>query len=481
MNTNKCPCCPATTLPDGYWEEKIETISDEEMVWEDSKHLNLSNPSEVLTLDKDIGNDSNIIGQLPTNYACCSTFQVLNEEGSRVLDHVLTGLSKHAKVSPRIPKLIRGGTFRSKFLNGMGHSPAVLQHVSNLAGCEMIYHPMKIHQLHINLKPTDAKPSSETSSDTGSDKSISSKQNVDRWHCDSTPFVLIVFCTNPDEYTGGELQYFAGSREEGMELLSTGKGLPKERIRNFGCQMKGFGVFMQGWRVFHQVTPVDYGNARTTIVFSFQPRNVLALEACCHLSHTYSQVDPLHVIMSDWIRFRCWKVTRRFEIMYENLFPTRDTASHDTCVTELFTAVDHSYTKLQEIVYTLPYSTDRKYFVHTLTQAITELKSYLLYTYPELMMYETFAMEQAPSPPIDPEGLKNSFTSVWQMPSGAGSNSSEKDSTEKREMTKSPPHSTEFLKSPYGLPNLLAAVEDVEDCIQDILTLKEHETRLVYF
>ena len=67
------------------------------------------------------------------------------------------------------------------------------------------------------------------------------------------------------------------------------------------------------------------------------------------------------------------------------------------------------------------------------------------------------------------------------MPSGAGSNSSEKDSTEKREMTKSPPHSTEFLKSPYGLPNLLAAVEDVEDCIQDILTLKEHETRLVYF
>ena len=474
FDSKSCACCPSTERPEGYYEEPIETLRPDELIWSDDKHLSLQQPSTIKYLDRDLGNDPAVVKQLATNYGCCSSFRVLSTEGSKVLDHVLNGIDKHAKSSARIPRLIRGGTLRSQFLNGMGHSPAVLRHVSALAGCEMIYHPMKIHQLHINLKPQDTSDGSTRQAP---------KKNVDRWHCDSTPFVLIVFCTDPDEYTGGELQYFSGPREEGMALLSSGNGLPADRVLNVGRQMKGFGVFMQGWRVFHQVTPVLSGPARTTIVYSFYPRNVLALEACTHLSQTYAPVDPVHVIMPDWVRFRAWKVLRRLEIMQEEHFPRQQAAKRDGLkpsdpnVEELLAAVDSSYEKLVSIVRTLPYTADRKLFVDLLSAAVAPLKGHLVRAYPDLVVYESYGTECARSHSQDE--FKPSWTSVADMHSPASG--TEADCLIAREGTRSPPHSEGFLSSPTGLPNLLAAVEDVENCIQDVQTLQEHESKLVYF
>eukprot|EP01032_Pedospumella_encystans_P023172 gene23172-26236_t len=308
MSVSQCACCPVDVdPPKGYMMETVPTLENEEQVWSDEKHLSLTFPTSIQTLEKDLNNDPEVVKQLATNYGCCSRFRVMSNEGSRVLDHVIDNLEKYSKSCPRIPKLIRGATFRSEFLNGMGHSSAVLRHVSLLAGCELIYHPMKIHQLHVNMKPND--------SNTNTINPV--KKNVDRWHCDSTPFVLIVFCTDPDEYTRGTLQFFNGPKDEGLRILTAGYGLPEDRVKNVGRQDKGFGVFMQGWQVFHQVTPVLTGDARTTMVFSFYPRNVLALEACAHLSQTYAPVDPLYIIMPDWVRFRAWKAARRLEMLRE--------------------------------------------------------------------------------------------------------------------------------------------------------------------
>ena len=236
-----CPCCPNVEKPVGYSEEPIATLSEEELTWRDETHVNLTQPSVIKTLDGDMRYDSSFVKDLPTSYGCCSAFRVLSEEGVRVLDQVLGGIEKHAVSSPRIPKVLRGGTFRSKFLNGMGHSAAILKHVSDLAGCELIYHPMKIQQLHLNFKPEE---------DSNDSAEVKLKKNVDRWHCDTTPFVLIVFCTDPDEYTGGTLQYFNGTREEGAQLLTASAGtgsarLPEDRVLDVGRQTKGFGVFMQ--------------------------------------------------------------------------------------------------------------------------------------------------------------------------------------------------------------------------------------------
>lgn len=420
--TATCPCCPRTPAPAGYCEEPIDTLSSAEMDWDDNKHTQLTQPDVIKYLDKDLGNDPETVKQFATNFGCCSSFRVLSDEGVRVMDHCVAAIEKHAVCSPRIPKVLRGGTLRSKYLNGMGHSEAVLRQISSLAGCEMIYHPMKIHQLHINFKP-----------DEDVDSATGAKKNIDRWHCDSTPFVLIVFATDPDEYTGGTLQYFEGTREEGMSILSSGASLPANRILNVGRQKKGYGVFMQGWRVFHQVTAVLTGNARTTLVYSFQPRNVLTLEACVRLKTTYNLVDPMHFFLPEWTRYRAWKALRRVEIFAEHW---TDQLAMVEPSGVLAAALDVTREKLTTIVQTLPFTADRQVLVGHLEDAMAPLRAALQATFP---------MEQ--------DGELASTSEAVQ----------------------------EFAASKHGLQNLRGAVVDSDNCIEDVLTLKENETAMVYF
>lgn len=469
MSILQCACCSNADPPDGYNKEVASTLKIEEQTWSEDKHLKLTFPETVKNLDSDLRNDAQMVKQLATNYGCCSCFQVMSCEGSRVLDHVLNGLEKYSKSCPRIPKLIRGATFRSEYLNAMGHSPAVLRHVSLLAGCEMIYHPMKIHQLHVNMKPGDTTGGHTT-------QSILSKVKVDRWHCDSTPFVLIVFCTSPDEYTGGTLQYFNGTKEEGLRLLSEGNGLPEDRVMNVGCQKKGYGVFMQGWRVFHQVTAVLTGDARTTIVFSFHPRNVLSLEACSHLSQTYAPVDPLYIIMPDWVRFRAWKAARRLQILREQWNDQYIETNLLEC-SEMMKSIEMTYNKLAHIVESLPYCSHRSLFTSRLLEAVVDLRTYLWATYPDRMTFKAAApvLDDAHDTCMcaDTYNLKVSVSSVADLEKFTP------DSTEGH--VKRLEFEPEFLDSPLGLANLLGAIEDIDNCIDDVLTLKEHESLLVYF
>lgn len=468
MSFRQCACCPAdVNPPEGYNAEAVPTLKAEEQVWSDETHLKLTFPTSIKTLESDLNNDPETVKQLATNYGCCSRFRVMSDEGSRVIDHVINHLEKYSKSCPRIPKLIRGVTFRSEFLNAMGHSPAVLRHVSLLAGCELIYHPMKIHQLHTNMKPND--------STTGNNQL---KKNVDRWHCDSTPFVLIVFCTDPDEYSGGTLQYFNGPKEEGMKILCAGNGLPEERVMNVGRQDKGFGVFMQGWRVFHQVTPVLSGDARTTIVFSFYPRNVLALEACSHLSQTYAPVDPLYIIMPDWVRFRAWKAARRLEMLREKWGDTTRQRG-DLQDSGMMVIIDATRAKLWEIVKSLPYTDHRPLFVMRLQEAISDLKAFLWVTYPDQMapsLHTTpkgSAAAEVDYPDTIPSELTLSVTSVADLEDSADGVRDTSHSVR--------PNDAEFLCSPLGLANLLSAVKDIDNCIEDVLTLQAEESKLIYF
>uniref|UniRef100_A0A7S3H020 Fe2OG dioxygenase domain-containing protein n=1 Tax=Spumella elongata TaxID=89044 RepID=A0A7S3H020_9STRA len=469
MSVSQCACCPVDVdPPKGYTMETVPTLVNEDQVWSDEKHLSLTFPTSIQTLEKDLNNDPEVVKFLATDYGCCSRFRVMSNEGSRVLDHVIDSLEKYSKSCPRIPKLIRGATFRSEFLNGMGHSSAVLRHVSLLAGCELIYHPMKIHQLHVNMKPND--------SSTSTNNPV--KKNVDRWHCDSTPFVLIVFCTDPDEYTGGTLQFFNGPKEEGLRILTAGNGLPADRVKNVGRQDKGFGVFMQGWRVFHQVTPVLTGDARTTMVFSFYPRNVLALEACAHLSQTYAPVDPLYIIMPDWVRFRAWKAARRLEMLREK-WDDFTLASKNFTDNDLITLIDTTHAKLWRIVKSLPYTDQRQLFTSCLRESIEDLKTFLLATYPDKISCAHLLSAKEPAldtENIDPatSGLTLSVTSVADL-----------EDTEVGVFGKKQPLlfglDAEFLCSPLGVSNLMGVVEDIENCVDDVITLQEEESKLVYF
>lgn len=353
--------------------------------FDERSHVDLDFPKVVKYLDKDMNHDHDFVAHnLPSNYGCCSAFKVLSAEGVRVLNLITAAIEKHSTSTKRIPKNNRGVTYRNQFLNELAHSPSILRRVSELAGCEMVYHPMRIQQLHTNLKPQENESNIGRDKEDDMDKTtdasselkdeISNKKNVDRWHCDTTGFVLVLFCTDPSQYDGGELQYFNGTREEGTRFLASAGKLPANRVLNVGTQYQGFGVFMQGSRVFHQVTPVLRGDERTTIVFSFQPRNVLALEACPQLGMTYNEVDPLHVFLPDWVRYRAWKVMRRMEMW---LAHNTELESQQKQSDHARVIVDNCRKNLESITQRLKFSDDRSYLIGELQTAMQQLRSYM--------------------------------------------------------------------------------------------------------
>eukprot|EP00600_Ochromonadales_sp_CCMP1393_P018030 CAMPEP_0175024820 /NCGR_PEP_ID=MMETSP0005-20121125/16704_1 /TAXON_ID=420556 /ORGANISM="Ochromonas sp., Strain CCMP1393" /LENGTH=446 /DNA_ID=CAMNT_0016283465 /DNA_START=95 /DNA_END=1435 /DNA_ORIENTATION=- len=442
---NRCPCCPDVIAPEGYNFEPTPGLTEEESTFNDAKHMDLGYPDTIKKLDTDMQNRPEMVEQLATNYGCCSSFKVLSDEGVRVLTKVLAGVEKHSVTTPRIPKVLRGSTFYSKFLHGMAHSEAILRHVSDLAGCEMIHHPIRTHHLHVNFKPKS----------TGGEP-----KNIDRWHCDTTPFVLVLFATDPDEYEGGRLEYYNGAREEATAYFKKGEPLPSEKVLNVGRQHQGYGVLLQGWRVFHQVTPVLRGDNRTTLVYSFHPRNVLGLEACTRFMKTYNLVDPLHIFGTDWCRYRAWKVLRRFEIMKEKL---ADLLQASSVFVPLLDAVEKSSKKLCKIIQTLPYVFDRQLIAIVMRDAISDVRACL---------GNILCRNVVDEPSSKRARLANTPTVV---------DSEFSTQVIISDIDKAIFGNDEFNSSPYGLVNVKGAILEIDNCIDDVLSMNEGTSDMEFF
>lgn len=161
--------------------------------------------------------------------------------------------------------------------------------------------------------------------------------------------------TNPEEYEGGNLQYFQGTQDEGLEILKTGNQLPDDRVKGVGRQRRGWGVFMQGSRVFHQVTALLSGHRRTTVIFSFQPYNVLSPEACPRLSESFFLTDPHHIFLPDWVRYWAWKTGRRAEMYLEHAASAAQEGFADT---NLHKSASDFAAAMRDIWTNLPYTKD---------------------------------------------------------------------------------------------------------------------------
>eukprot|EP00049_Salpingoeca_infusionum_P002087 m.53967 g.53967 ORF g.53967 m.53967 type:complete len:267 (+) comp11379_c0_seq3:50-850(+) len=180
-------------------------LEEDEITFDPSIHLALSEPETVKFLTKDFGytpeqlRDMNIT---VSDLGATTCFRVLSDEGVKAFNTVVSRLSRHARISERIPRVLRGGIFRSKFLRDLCFCPELTVHLSKMAQTQIVPHPMAIHNGHINLKPIKdpAKP-------------------VDRWHVDGTPFVMVLFATDPTTHEGGNFEFFNGTMHEGEELF----------------------------------------------------------------------------------------------------------------------------------------------------------------------------------------------------------------------------------------------------------------------
>ena len=157
----------ASLQPMGY------DVLDEEEAFDWRLHLQLSNLSTSSTLPTtptvdplreeeeeveltltsllSLGYNAEHVDKLSTSFGQSSSFRVLSEEGILTLRTALARLDRHAQSSPRIAKVLRGSSFRSKFIRDLCLCPQLTQYVSDLANCCLVPHPMLITNAHTNL------------------------------------------------------------------------------------------------------------------------------------------------------------------------------------------------------------------------------------------------------------------------------------------------------------------------------------------
>ena len=126
---------------------------EEEVEFDASVHLQLEMPKEIVSM-AELGYSKEDIDARPSPMAVTGAFRMLSDEGLRVFQQkILPRLEAYAQSSVRIPRVLRGAAWRSKWLRDCVNSPELVAFASKLAKTELIPHPMEIMHAHINLTP----------------------------------------------------------------------------------------------------------------------------------------------------------------------------------------------------------------------------------------------------------------------------------------------------------------------------------------
>lgn len=261
------------TLPNGF--EWLTSEPD----FMPAKHLALEAPEIIETLS-DFGYREQEIAECPSDFAVSSIFRVLSDEGAACLLDVCRQLSEFTSSNARIDRNTRGGVFRSRFLRDLCLSPDVTNFMSEIAGVELLPHSIG-HQLgHLNYNPFEI------------------GKNVDKWHVDTLRYDYVMFVTDPKSVTGGEFQYFRGTKHEMAEFAAQGHEVPADRIVSPAMPGPGYAVMQQGNMVVHQAKGLREEGERITMVNGY-----VAADAKIPDFTRYDQlklVDPAHVAASEF-------------------------------------------------------------------------------------------------------------------------------------------------------------------------------------
>ena len=243
------------------------TRSIDEPTFDAKRHLALTFPDKITTLEE-MGYSAEDRARTPSPVAITSPFRVLSDDGVKALEAVLQELKRDAVIArgKRLSVFLAGGVYRSRFLQNLVRSPALLDHLSAIAGTPLAPHPMPQYQAYVNYAPED--PS----------------KAVDNWHVDSLGFDAVLMVNDPKKLKGGRFQYFRGTRDECMALTGAADEqaltygwtteLPADRVVSAEFPAAGYAFFMQGDYIFHRAGQLDEPGDRITVVPGFVARDL---------------------------------------------------------------------------------------------------------------------------------------------------------------------------------------------------------------
>ncbi|CAF4093764.1 unnamed protein product [Adineta steineri] len=244
------------------------TLYQDEPVYDPDIHLSLTEPDYVVLLDKfqhvsktpkiDRSVTSNVDGQL----AYTSPFQVLSDEGYRVLLMIIDRDQAYQKNDDIATVHIRDCGYRSKWIQDFNRCPRVLNHLSKITGdVQLLPVAYQIFYSQVNI-------------------GFPNGLNVTQYHCDSVPYVLLLRASDMNKTIGGDLEMIERESKEAFHLIEQHKGeVPDEYTRKIEYGDINSCILMQGSRIAHRVTPIDScSEPRITVVNSYMTNNPYAFD-----------------------------------------------------------------------------------------------------------------------------------------------------------------------------------------------------------
>ncbi len=298
------------TQPAGYeWFE-------DEPVFDPERHLQLEEPSEVVTL-AELGYDRSEIATKATAVAASSPFRMLSDEGAAVMLAVARRLRSFARpAGNRIERMTRAGCYRSRWLRDLCISQEVSNHLERIYGTAVAPHPMPVHLGHINYEPSSIDAA------------------IDKWHHDTLPLDYVMTVTDPARVPGGRFEYFLGTKHEAADLAARDRTPPPERTAVPDFAGPGYAIALHGDMVVHRAAPLTRLTERISMVNGYVTLDTSIDEQ----SRTADLiiVDDHESLWTEWAKMAAWRARGRLSDLIEGLDFTGD---RDAVIAELESAV----------------------------------------------------------------------------------------------------------------------------------------------
>jgi hypothetical protein len=282
-------------------------LLSDEPVFSPKRHLALEAPARKWSL-ADLGYPSTTIDRCASKVAVAGPFRLLSAEGVEAAQAVAASLRRVSQTSDRTANYVAGAVYRSKFLRDLCQCREITDFLSGVACCELIPHTMPSQQIYINYAPEDL------------------SRAVDTWHVDSIGFDYVLLINDPTTFTGGQFQFFRGTKDEAAQLLQAGgtdltgpinRDLPSERVITPGFPAAGFAVFQQGNLVMHRATSLTRRAERTTFVPGLVARETRYPDPTFHRVTEWGEPG----IIAEFARHKAWLARSKLEELITQVDP----------------------------------------------------------------------------------------------------------------------------------------------------------------
>ena len=281
--------------PTGY-----EWLEDEP-VFDPDVDLQLEAPSERVMLG-DLGYDAEVVASKATPFALSSPFRVLSDVGATTLLRITRRLRRFSTSSQRVQHMVRGGCYRSRWFRDLCTSPELAAHMSTIFGTAVAPHPMAVQLGHLNFAPDDVSAA------------------VDKWHHDTLPLDFVMMVTDPATVSGGEFEWFRGTKEEAATLAPMQP--PVERRVAPVFPAAGYAIALHGDMVVHRAARLTAPGERITLVNGYVAMDTRVDDQS--RSRDLIGMDDPKLLYTEWAKYAAWRSAGKLQRLVDELEFTSD-------------------------------------------------------------------------------------------------------------------------------------------------------------